>query len=123
MMLKKEIELKEEDFGKEKKRQQFRDWKKRNRGKINEYYNRIYHEIRDKILLLLGNKCISCGNSDKRVLQIDHVNGGGNAAHKQESNARRFYKRILKEIEQGSKDYQLLCANCNWIKKCERGEL
>jgi hypothetical protein len=32
------------------------------------------------------------------------------------------YRAILREIKAGSKDYQLLCANCNWIKKYEKGE-
>jgi len=33
-----------------------------------------------------------------------------------------YYRFILNEIKAGSKDYQLLCANCNWIKKFEEKE-
>mgnify|MGYP001615616281 CR=1 FL=1 len=67
-------------------------------------------------------KCIRCGFSDRRALQIDHVNGGG---------LKEFRKlgvfRILKQIiampkEEAISRYQILCANCNWIKKSENGE-
>ena len=30
---------------------------------------------------------------------------------------------MLKKVIDGSKDYQVLCANCNWIKKVDNKEL
>ena len=78
------------------------------------------HRLKLKIQIfeILGNKCVRCGFSDSRALQIDHVNGHGNLEVKQFRNRELYYKHILAKIESGSKDYQLLCANCNWIKKC-----
>jgi hypothetical protein len=84
-------------------------------------------DTRNKIFKLLGSKCsnpncaVIGGMTDKRALQIDHINGGGNKARKK-VNATKFYLNILKEIEAGSKDYQLFCANCNWIKRWENKE-
>jgi len=87
------------------------------------------HEIRMKIIELLGSKCsnLNCavpdGMTDWRALQIDHINGGGNKerTHFKNGCATYFYY-ILEQIKLGSKDYQLLCANCNWIKRYENKE-
>ena len=39
------------------------------------------------------------------------------------SSSYRYYKHILRGILADSKEYQLLCANCNWIKRYEKREL
>lgn len=28
-----------------------------------------------------------------------------------------YFKQVLKDIQNGSENYQLLCANCNWLKR------
>ncbi len=72
---------------------------------------------------LLGGKCIRCGNSDFRVLQIDHVNGNGNEERRKVAYMRSFILQQLKSNPvEANKKYQLLCANCNWIKFWERKE-
>jgi len=77
-----------------------------------------------RIFDLLGGKCYSCGESDWRCLQIDHVNGGGNQQKKRLHSANeKYYNFILKELQFGSKNYQLLCANCNWKKFYENNEI
>lgn len=69
---------------------------------------------------ILGMKCVKCGFDDIRALQIDHVNGGGNREIKVvKINKYRF---IFAKLIAGSKDYQVLCANCNWIKRVENNE-
>lgn len=76
--------------------------------------------IRLATLEILGNECVKCGFKDKRALQVDHINGGGGAERKK---CKQFFgKYILEEILAGKKKYQLLCANCNWIKKVENNE-
>jgi len=98
----------------------------RNKPKIllnlKESKRRKRKEIRTKILQLLGNKCKRCGEEDWRCLQIDHVNGKG---WQERKHLNHFYyeKRVLQKIKSGSKEYQLLCANCNWKKKYEKGEI
>lgn len=69
--------------------------------------------------ILLGSKCIRCGFSDYRALQIDHVNGGGVQDIKTRGTVASAYDIVRgKNLEH----YQLLCANCNWIKKYENKE-
>ena len=75
---------------------------------------------RQRILDKLGNQCASCGISDFRVLQVDHINGGGRKDIESFSSHNMYIKSIL--LDQTDK-FQLLCANCNWIKKYENGEV
>ena len=67
---------------------------------------------------LLGAKCVKCGFSDVRALQIDHVNGGGMKESRRLGGMYAVYKNVLLEPEK----YQVLCANCNWIKRSENKE-
>lgn len=75
-----------------------------------------YRKRRNTVLRALGGKCVRCGFDDPRALQIDHVKGGGcNAPF-------REYRKAVKIIGALPGVYQLLCANCNWIKRAERNE-
>lgn len=108
---------------------------------INRNKQRIYQrgwrrlkwdEMRKLILNKYGNKCNRCGFTDPRALQIDHVNGGGVRESREKYgygvtksgyniHARfRYYQDVLKDK---TGKYQILCANCNWIKKCVNKEL
>ncbi len=69
--------------------------------------------LRSQILDLLGNKCAVCGFSDPKALQIDHIHGGG-YRQRQGVGIDNQYRLILEVKGEG---YQLLCANCNQIKK------
>lgn len=72
---------------------------------------------------ILGkSKCSKCGNTDMRVLQLDHIKGDG-------YKAKREYFRTMKEIVELKKNpakfrsvFQVLCSNCNWIKRYENSE-
>lgn len=62
--------------------------------------------------------CARCGFSDFRALQLDHVLGDG-------GKERAGRKKINRAIVRGQIDisrYQVLCANCNWIKRYENNE-
>ncbi len=74
---------------------------------------------RAEIISMLGGRCVVCGFSDFRALQIDHVNGGGSQERKAVSSMSSYYDNVLKS---GGIGYQLLCANCNQIKRYESGE-
>jgi len=94
-----------------------------------DYYVFKNQEVKNEIFILLDNKCsnpncpIPPEKLDKRCLQIDHVNGGGSQERKSSKlTGFRFYKKVLKAIKTGSKDYQLLCAYCNWLKRYENNE-
>jgi len=84
-----------------------------------EYQFRWAVEQRVKLLELFGGKCVRCGFSDPRALQIDHVHGGG-AEHRRRVAWSVMYREMAAEV--GSGKYQLLCANCNCIKRYECNE-
>jgi hypothetical protein len=75
-------------------------------------------KLRAEAIRALGGKCARCGVKDYRVLQIDHIDGGGRAEQAKITN-----RGIYRKIRDGHTDgYQVLCANCNWIKKYENNE-
>lgn len=109
------------------KREYMKRWRKKHLKEHNVKQFSYYIKYKQEIFNLLGNKCARCGFNDKRALQIDHINGGGCKEREQLFGSKYtsgsiYYKRILDKIKDGSKEYQLLCANCNWIKRHERGE-
>lgn len=72
-----------------------------------------------------GRVCVVCGFDDIRALQIDHVNGNGNAERIAIGGTVRFsgwnFYQYLKKS--GYPDgYQTLCANHNMIKYEESKE-
>ena len=77
-------------------------------------------KIRHAALDHLGGKCVRCGFSDWRGLQIDHVNGNGTKERTDKKSFSAYYKRVM-ETEPNTV-YQVLCANCNQIKRYERME-
>ena len=83
------------------------------------YMHSYIKRSRYLVVGLLGGICVKCGFKDIRALQIDHVDGGGSQARKTKGTN---YSEIARDIKNGSKKYQLLCANCNWIKRDENNE-
>ena len=115
----------------------WREYRRKNRDKRNAWerarYARNLQKMRDYgatharesrrklkeiLYTLLGDKCVICGFSDKRALQIDHRNGGG----------KRHYSKsgslgVLKHAVENPSEYQILCANHHWINMREKGEV
>lgn len=91
----------------------------KNREQIQTYRREKRNQRRAQVIQKLGRVCCRCGFSDARALQIDHVNGGGRKESKRLGNGMRLYEEVLNDT---SNKYQLLCANCNWIKRAENKE-
>jgi hypothetical protein len=72
---------------------------------------------RHKVIMALGGRCMRCGFDDPRALQVDHVSGGGSKEH-----ALIGTGGVASRVLRGDPGYQLLCANCNWIKRVENRE-
>ena len=81
-----------------------------------------YGALRLQVLDGYGGKCLSCGFTDQRALQIDHVNGGGTEERKDGRHSGYMLYRQLIEAQYPA-EYQLLCANCNAIKADEQKEV
>ena len=72
-------------------------------------------KLRMKLYDLLGDKCTNCGETDKDVLQLDHINDDGKI-DRQKFKGLQSYREYLKYPNLTRKKLQILCANCN-IKK------
>lgn len=83
-----------------------------------EKHAAIRRAARIALLDFLGGKCVRCGFADWRALQIDHVNGGG-AADRQKGRAQ---SHIDRRVRANPTLFQVLCANCNSIKRVDEGE-
>lgn len=70
--------------------------------------------LRTRVLKAFGDHCAKCGNTDARCLQLDHINGGGCKELKR-IGSEAIYRKALKEPS----NYQVLCTNCNWLKRYE----
>ena len=64
--------------------------------------------------------CAACGCKDMRVLSIDHIGGGG-VRHLKEIGRSRFMGWLKKNHYPAG--YQVLCMNCQWIKRIENSEI
>ena len=72
---------------------------------------------RQQILEKFGGKCNKCGFSDVRALQLDHVNGGGT-----KESCAIYRTGVQRRALENPSEYQLLCANCNIVKRYENNE-
>jgi hypothetical protein len=116
--------------GREELKMSMKSWRDRNKEKANGYSKKTRDNLRLAILNKFNNKCVKCNFNDPRALQVDHINGGGrkeliNKFGLKEGfrsggvNIFKYYKHVLKDQQN---KYQLLCANCNAIKKIQNKE-
>ena len=70
----------------------------------------------NNLITTLGAKCVKCNCNDVRVLQIDHINGGGMAERRKFGDYRMALLYYLKSPELAKEKLQLLCANCHVLK-------
>ncbi len=91
---------------------------------------RHFERNRQNLLTLLGGCCTNpfgqhiLPYTDGRALQFDHINGGGQKQIKEKfkGSGGVMVAYYLKHPEEAQKDLQILCANCNWIKRHEKRE-
>ena len=111
-----------------KHRKWFRDYRRQYReikkDEISKWYRDYRSQLRDEVLShYSGTNPPQCANPygehDKpyttiEALALDHINGGGNEERKQRGSGPTFYLWLKKH--NFPPGYQILCANCNWIK-------
>lgn len=73
-----------------------------------------------KLFEAVGTKCSRCGFSDLRALQIDHING--KTIDEKDRRLNPLFDLRKLSLDEIREKYQLLCANCNWIKRYENNE-
>jgi hypothetical protein len=109
---------------KEKYKDLVRKWLSTPRGKELRRISKrkIREKMHSEIIELLGSRCsnpvcpIPLEKMDIKCLQIDHVHGNGNRDRKQFRDRKVYLREILREIKNGSRDFQLLCVYCNFLK-------
>lgn len=104
----------------------YKEWRstarKANRSRENEYYMRWWLGLKVSVMSHYSEhgipKCNMCGNRDTRVLTIDHKNGGGKKLRQ------KIVSRIMLFLKTNNypEGYQVLCMNCQWIKRYENHE-
>lgn len=98
----------------------------KNREDMVQHHRRYYHENKErenrlrkerlrrqrrKVIELLGGKCVRCGCTDWRVLQVNHINGKG-SQERRKKGSWGIYREILNG-KRSIDDLDLRCANCN----------
>lgn len=70
--------------------------------------------IRAYVLFEYGGKCACCGESEPKMLAIDHINGGGKR-HRNSSEVSRSIPEWI--VRNGFPDgFRVLCHNCNFAR-------
>lgn len=105
-------------------------WRENNPDKIRKYLKKYHKKVQQKVQYIrmqiferYGKVCKKCGFSDIRALQIDHVLGDGNIERSKTKWAfgtATYYRKVLADK---TGKYQILCANCNCIKRIENNEM
>lgn len=88
------------------------EWKKNNRSSENSRSMLYRAKRKASILTLLGGCCNVCGLKDIRLLQVDHINGGG-TKERNVLGLHQMHNRIMSNPS----EYQLLCVKHNWLKR------
>jgi hypothetical protein len=103
---------------KQRSTREFKDKRNLREKKLREYW-------RDELINVLeGYICKKCGYKISKIpLQIDHIKGKGRRERRKNSDTSRYYKKYALEPERARRELQVLCANCNQIKKFENKEI
>ncbi len=106
-----------------------REYRQKNRqrynAKVREYAQRLRLLVLSHYCGGIEPICCECGFTDIRALSIDHINGGGNQHRRSLGDGLcvgpQYVYQWLKNNGFPS-GYQVLCMNCQFIKKVERHE-
>lgn len=111
---------------------EMREWRLKHHKRWRELYSRHGYKtsaiMRQALLAFFGGRCVRCTFSDWRALQLDHINGGGYKDNPKGTRRSSYTLYALIRLTETKPDmmkakYQLLCANCNWIKRYENREM
>lgn len=73
-------------------------------------------KLRESLFKLYGHTCCVCGFNDKRALTLDHKLNNGSAERKELGERGVYYRARDNYLPS---EYQILCMNCQFIKRCE----
>jgi hypothetical protein len=110
------------DRNPDRKKMEKLNWYENNKHRISAARTQMRQRYRDMLFEALGGaKCIKCGFSDRRALCFDHINGDGTKKmHHEEMKDHHNFVKYARNPELARKTFQVLCANCNAIKRMTR---
>jgi len=106
--------------------QKSRSYAQKNTTSIKEYHKEYYEKIRTGVLSKIdpAMKCAMCGCDDTRLLEVNHIKGGGKKEQQtfKEDNHRSSQNIIMliHKDKKDTEDLNLLCRVCNSIDHLER---
>lgn len=84
--------------------------------RLRQQRRRLFY--RKEVFRILGKECSSCGISDERVLQLDHIKPILRKPEERDGSGSWTWQQLaLGKIT--SDNLQVLCANCHMIKTIE----
>lgn len=91
------------------------------RTEIQRQKSKNYREcLRNSLLNILGGaKCTECGFNGMAALQFDHIYNDGAKDRKRFNSHNSFLKYYVTHEDEAKEKLQVLCANCNWMKRGE----
>lgn len=84
--------------------------------------NSCMNQERVELIRRMGNKCAKCGETDLKVLHVDHKFGQGYIENEIFGNTDNMYSYYLRYFNDESPFLQVLCMNCNIKKRIENKE-
>jgi len=111
----------------ERNREKIREWQRLYRARRREHFSELRRKQKEKLKLEVLKhysqsdppKCVRCGFSDLRALTIDHVDGKGSIHRRQLRNKGGYHFYLWLKNQGLPEGYQVLCMNCQWIKREE----
>lgn len=98
----------------------FKDYYKRNREREIEQARQRHQALKDAAYAAYGGyRCTCCGETQPEFLCIDHVNNDGNQHRKTIGRGSNIYAWLRKNSFPAG--FQVLCMNCNFGKKHNKG--
>ena len=85
-------------------------WVENNKDHLRQARREKKKEILDRLFEMLGYVCAACGESDRTVLTVDHINNDG---HLDRHRGSMGWKREIVKGLRPIKDYRILCHSCN----------
>lgn len=108
--------LKNPKRAKERSRETSERWRKMSSKEKEMRLKRVREYNRKQRMVVIekyGGECVCCGQSERKFLEIDHINNDG-AKHRRDMGSSRIVMWLIKN--DFPKGFQLLCSNCNMAK-------
>jgi len=114
-----------DDYYKHKKKrlEQNRDYRKINKSHLQQYDKLRSEQLKKDVLSNYCKKeikCSKCNKTNITYLTIDHIKGGGKQHCKTVGYGKNFYLWLKRNNYPNG--FQVLCMNCQWVKKIENKE-